>query len=757
MPSILKYKILSSDIVRSSLGRKLRIGAFKALFYALFGSKTTTLADGTRQLVNEGVTGKDRIKHLINDDFSGGVNDWVTEGHVLVDNSEEALTLTSGEGTSKYWQNYVSQNNIKLEGKAGVEYVVEIEHLSGRRFVVVLDGAVSWTARYTPAVGSLKFSFITENTQNLRMRVYLDTNLPNIVGTIDNIKLYKKSDLAKHGTLHSGHGAYFNGVDNYIVVPQSGSSITEFTMLASVSGFSAGLGIRHIAHFGSRKNQLASGLAVQNSGYVINHTWGNVNESSTVYIGDGGDYSLGLVVSGSDQYLYANGALGESKQIDIDVALTNAVIGSRLAALLGEYALGNIKDVYLIPQALTAEEIQSHYNNPEQTLYWENGTLKSAFLPQATIDAMQAGEGFWYPLSGNESTGGYERNHALAMPENLVTNGDFSDGLINANQRYDTLLKNQSGKLYMENVSASWGGSEMLYATEVGKEYLVRVKVNDWGGGASYSSFMHLGTGVGSLAYTVNVPVNTANNMAIAKFTATATTANVILGVGTNTIGAWRSIEYVDVVEASTHTPMQNWNTTNVTNALGVSTSTVTESYTVDEFGMQKDWPDAKPVITGELYGDGRSYVDMNDMVISGDFEIDIYIGSQTEGKISRVLKFAHYDSSGTSLAQSFIQTLEGVDAYNVVPFGAADSVYSYPSSGDVVTVIFASGTRSIYHNNLLQKTTNTATDLANSVLQDLTLRKAGTGTLQITQGTRTDEQRAKDIQKLATKHGVII
>jgi len=204
-------------------------------------------------------------------------------------------------------------------------------------------------------------------------------------------------------------------------------------------------------------------------------------------------------------------------------------------------------------------------------------------------------------------------------------------------------------------------------------------------------------------------------------------------------------------------TPMQNWNTTNVTNALGVSTSTVTESYTVDEFGMQKDWPDAKPVITGELYGDGRSYVDMNDMVISGDFEIDIYIGSQTEGKISRVLKFAHYDSSGTSLAQSFIQTLEGVDAYNVVPFGAADSVYSYPSSGDVVTVIFASGTRSIYHNNLLQKTTNTATDLANSVLQDLTLRKAGTGTLQITQGTRTDEQRAKDIQKLATKHGVII
>jgi len=737
MPSILKYKILSSDIVRSSLGRKLRIGAFKALFYALFGSKTTTLADGTRQLVNEGVTGKDRIKHLINDDFSGGVNDWVTEGHVLVDNSEEALTLTSGEGTSKYWQNYVSQNNIKLEGKAGVEYVVEIEHLSGRRFVVVLDGAVSWTARYTPAVGSLKFSFITENTQNLRMRVYLDTNLPNIVGTIDNIKLYKKSDLAKHGTLHSGHGAYFNGVDNYIVVPQSGSSITEFTMLASVSGFSAGLGIRHIAHFGSRKNQLASGLAVQNSGYVINHTWGNVNESSTVYIGDGGDYSLGLVVSGSDQYLYANGALGESKQIDIDVALTNAVIGSRLAALLGEYALGNIKDVYLIPQALTAEEIQSHYNNPEQTLYWENGTLKSAFLPQATIDAMQAGEGFWYPLSGNESTGGYERNHALAMPENMLDGKAWTVDGVQWTEQDGVITGHTKGSLSYADIALPIDFIE-------GEAYVIDIEIETID--AQFTLYLR-GAYTGS--YSSNGLIRV---VAVAG-------ASVYTGIrlASSTFEGRVKIHNVYPLANSGLTPMQNWNTTNVTNALGVSTSTVTESYTVDEFGMQKDWPDAKPVITGELYGDGRSYVDMNDMVISGDFEIDIYIGSQTEGKISRVLKFAHYDSSGTSLAQSFIQTLEGVDAYNVVPFGAADSVYSYPSSGDVVTVIFASGTRSIYHNNLLQKTTNTATDLANSVLQDLTLRKAGTGTLQITQGTRTDEQRAKDIQKLATKHGVII
>jgi len=726
--------------------RKSRGSLSKELYYALFGSRVSTLADGTRQLVNEGVTGKDRIKHLINDDFSGGVNDWVTEGHVLVDNSEEALTLTSGEGTSKYWQNYVSQNNIKLEGKAGVEYVVEIEHLSGRRFVVVLDGAVSWTARYTPAVGSLKFSFITENTQNLRMRVYLDTNLPNIVGTIDNIKLYKKSDLAKHGTLHSGHGAYFNGVDNYIVVPQSGSSITEFTMLASVSGFSAGLGIRHIAHFGSRKNQLASGLAVQNSGYVINHTWGNVNESSTVYIGDGGDYSLGLVVSGSDQYLYANGALGESKQIDIDVALTNAVIGSRLAALLGEYALGNIKDVYLIPQALTAEEIQSHYNNPEQTLYWENGTLKSAFLPQATIDAMQAGEGFWYPLSGNESTGGYERNHALAMPENMLDGKAWTVDGVQWTEQDGVITGHTKGSLSYADIALPIDFIE-------GEAYVIDIEIETID--AQFTLYLR-GAYTGS--YSSNGLIRV---VAVAG-------ASVYTGIrlASSTFEGRVKIHNVYPLANSGLTPMQNWNTTNVTNALGVSTSTVTESYTVDEFGMQKDWPDAKPVITGELYGDGRSYVDMNDMVISGDFEIDILTTEGVREAVNRdLVVFSNGSSEVVRVGYGYYQQL------SVYTLGIRPSYIdtSHPvaitikRNGDTVTVY-----KSLLYKNSTQvlELYDQTTDIACAV--DLTVSGIGkgvytnvfnniVGTTQITQGTRTDEQRAKDIQKLATKHGVII
>jgi len=719
--------------------RKSRGSLSKELYYALFGSRVSTLADGTRQLVNEGVTGKDRIKHLINDDFSGGVNDWVTEGHVLVDNSEEALTLTSGEGTSKYWQNYVSQNNIKLEGKAGVEYVVEIEHLSGRRFVVVLDGAVSWTARYTPAVGSLKFSFITENTQNLRMRVYLDTNLPNIVGTIDNIKLYKKSDLAKHGTLHSGHGAYFNGVDNYIVVPQSGSSITEFTMLASVSGFSAGLGIRHIAHFGSRKNQLASGLAVQNSGYVINHTWGNVNESSTVYIGDGGDYSLGLVVSGSDQYLYANGALGESKQIDIDVALTNAVIGSRLAALLGEYALGNIKDVYLIPQALTAEEIQSHYNNPEQTLYWENGTLKSAFLPQATIDAMQAGEGFWYPLSGNESTGGYERNHALAMPENMLDGKAWTVDGVQWTEQDGVITGHTKGSLSYADIALPIDFIE-------GEAYVIDIEIETID--AQFTLYLR-GAYTGS--YSSNGLIRV---VAVAG-------ASVYTGIrlASSTFEGRVKIHNVYPLANSGLTPMQNWNTTNVTNALGVSTSTVTESYTVDEFGMQKDWPDAKPVITGELYGDGRSYVDMNDMVISGDFEIDMYIdlsaGRENNGR--NILDLGGF-VIGHNMNRDIIGRGRGLaDNYQAFYAGYFPPPEKYILSFQVTAT-------TIRTFNTIFGDRDLSTTYGHSNLKPMVITKRlydeiseSTGTLQITQGTRTDEQRAKDIQKLATKHGVII
>jgi len=213
-------------------------------------------------------------------------------------------------------------------------------------------------------------------------------------------------------------------------------------------------------------------------------------------------------------------------------------------------------------------------------------------------------------------------------------------------------------------------------------------------------------------------------------------------------------------------TPMQNWNTTNVTNALGVSTSTVTESYTVDEFGMQKDWPDAKPVITGELYGDGRSYVDMNDMVISGDFEIDILTTEGVREAVNRdLVVFSNGSSEVVRVGYGYYQQL------SVYTLGIRPSYIdtSHPvaitikRNGDTVTVY-----KSLLYKNSTQvlELYDQTTDIACAV--DLTVSGIGkgvytnvfnniVGTTQITQGTRTDEQRAKDIQKLATKHGVII
>ena len=60
-------------------------------------------------------------------------------------------------------------------------------------------------------------------------------------------------------------------------------------------------------------------------------------------------------------------------------------------------------DNYYIPCKLTQEEFQSHYTNPERTLYWEGNTLKSDLpsITPAVIADMQSGNGFWYPLSQN--------------------------------------------------------------------------------------------------------------------------------------------------------------------------------------------------------------------------------------------------------------------------------------------------------------------------------------------------------------------
>jgi hypothetical protein len=1068
----------------------LSLGSTKLrkLFYALFGSKTTTLADGTRQLVNEGVTGKDRIKNLTTGKSFGTQAAWIDNG----DGSYTCDGKTGGGERDLYVTNIIEQ---------GVTYIVEVEildYVSG--MLGWYFGGVSVIVGYSNGFHSYEATAGTTNTFTLHSWAS-----DGFVGSIRNIKLYKKSDLAQHGTLHSGHGAYFNGVDNYIDNAGSISTVNGFTLLTVINP----------SKLRTYKRVLFSGqtgITTKNPNNELSVTV-NDNHTTVMTYEAGVTYNIALSVNQDRlRYVFAsdgNVVADNIAPVQFNSLLSNFFIGNRES--LEAFFEGVISDVYAIPQTLTAEEIQSHYNNPEKTLYWENGTLKSAFLPQSTLDDMQAGNGFWYPLSENVSAGGYYRNHALPMPallmdegfesqgnwvtinssaffdgnaavtttasygaifkDNLgfaqsgfiiefevvsITNGQavlnlydqnneidqtttslrfdvgvhrvFSPivGLKKVSLRLDTanetvrfdnikvyplansglapmqnwqttnttnaqasqygyqsllmpsdefglqgdgdvaVVKQDNGKYFngvdnyidtgfipdlsqdltllfshdatltetyeaatgsdgnrlfvLDNGSIGYGtsyfdkvasvktdngsyttglvydsqtstikiyrnsievfsesvvvGSSLYsiyigalnltnsaskyYTNSVSDVYLIPQSLTAqeieahyrnpnrtlyWQGGVLKSDFlpqstidaMQAGEGFwyplsgnestggyernhalampenmldgkawtvdgvqwteqdgvitghtkGSLSYAdIALPIDFIEGEAyvidIEIETIDAQFTLYLRGAYTGSYSSNGLIRVVAVAGASVYTgirlasstfegrvkihnvyplansgltPMQNWNTTNVTNALGVSTSTVTESYTVDEFGMQKDWPDAKPVITGELYGDGRSYVDMNDMVISGDFEID----------------FVSYwqDTDGANIYGGW--SLVAIEGLNL---GASGNGNSFVSGDTAFTPNIVDGkantpfitTMQITYDNFLSYQNNmqtanvpfTTKRLSRVVGFDTTLN-APTGTLQITQGTRTDEQRAKDIQKLATKHGVII
>jgi hypothetical protein len=76
---------------------------------------------------------------------------------------------------------------------------------------------------------------------------------------------------------------------------------------------------------------------------------------------------------------------------------------------LGDIIASASNTVFLVVcgrKNITSQEATQHFNNPERTVYLENGVLKSDILPQATLDLMAAGNGFAYLMTDNEGSNG---------------------------------------------------------------------------------------------------------------------------------------------------------------------------------------------------------------------------------------------------------------------------------------------------------------------------------------------------------------
>jgi hypothetical protein len=205
--------------------------------------------------------------------------------------------------------------------------------------------------------------------------------------------------------LVSGRGLQFNGVDQYIDTNYVPDILSDFTILIPMYGDASGQYPRHGCESSLNMCRL---VTFNGSDLLVNI---GSSESGVIPLGvsDGERYELAVVGTGGVCSLYKDGLdlyssfniTGVSPTLNFQIACSND------DGYLENFMGGIIDYAYFIPKALTLSEIQAHYQNPEHTVYLENGVLKSDILPQATLDSMAAGNGFAYLMTENENCSGY--------------------------------------------------------------------------------------------------------------------------------------------------------------------------------------------------------------------------------------------------------------------------------------------------------------------------------------------------------------
>jgi hypothetical protein len=89
----------------------------------------------------------------------------------------------------------------------------------------------------------------------------------------------------------------------------------------------------------------------------------------------------------------------------VNFSITNMYLASR--GNVNRFSQAIFRSAINLPEySFTQQDLAAHLQNPERTVYLENGTLKSDILPQATLDSMAAGNGFAYLMTENENSNG---------------------------------------------------------------------------------------------------------------------------------------------------------------------------------------------------------------------------------------------------------------------------------------------------------------------------------------------------------------
>jgi hypothetical protein len=207
--------------------------------------------------------------------------------------------------------------------------------------------------------------------------------------------------------LVSGRGLEFNGVDqtfNLGTMTVGNNSTFIFTVEKVPS---VNLNTRYLI---SRDYNWAIGI---NSNGTVSIRWHSATtyvNFSNVVVDLSRPITLAIVFGNNgegihtcmykDQVGYAQGSTV------VNFTTTDMYLASR--GNVGNFSQVIFRSAINLPEySFTQQDFAAHLQNPERTVYLENGTLKSDILPQATLDSMAAGNGFAYLMTENENCSGY--------------------------------------------------------------------------------------------------------------------------------------------------------------------------------------------------------------------------------------------------------------------------------------------------------------------------------------------------------------
>ena len=208
--------------------------------------------------------------------------------------------------------------------------------------------------------------------------------------------------------------------------------------------------------------------------------------------------------------------------------------------------------------------IKGIFRNNEQGFAYDPNDLTTLYQDAAgTIPVTAAGQ----PVGLMKDKSG-RNNHAFQtvsasrpilrqtpiLGNELVVNGDFSNGLINVAPRNGGTLEIVSGALKVTNTGTYYGYAEMALPTEVGKLYLLRGDVvASSGAGAAFH--------ITSLPNSSDIATNVEGAAAAAgvMFTAKTTTTYLSLKTPSNAIGAWRIFDNISIKEITGYRTDQNY------------------------------------------------------------------------------------------------------------------------------------------------------------------------------------------------------